>query len=89
LNKTNTIGKRKMVSQVSHMRCRFLWFSDNNNMIYLYYQINLQLVPIVEAYGVERIYLFGSYARGEVMPNSDLDFRVEKGYFQGLHLAGL
>ncbi len=32
--------------------------------------------PIAERYGVEEIYLFGSYARGEASPDSDLDFLV-------------
>ena len=29
--------------------------------------------------GVERVFLFGSYARGEATPDSDLDFRVDCG----------
>jgi len=32
--------------------------------------------PIAEEYGVEEIYLFGSYARGEASQDSDLDFLV-------------
>ena len=32
--------------------------------------------PIAEKYGVEAIYLFGSYARGEADEESDLDFLV-------------
>lgn len=32
--------------------------------------------PIAAKYGVEKIYLFGSYARGEADDNSDLDFLV-------------
>jgi len=35
--------------------------------------------PIAENYGVERIFLFGSCARGEQSENSDLDFRIDKG----------
>ncbi|MEA4846350.1 MAG: nucleotidyltransferase domain-containing protein [Clostridiaceae bacterium] len=41
-------------------------------------------------YGAERIYLFGSYARGEAEPNSDVDLRIDKGSIYGLFaLAGL
>lgn len=41
-------------------------------------------------YGAERIYLFGSYARGEARPNSDIDLRIDKGRIRGLFaLAGL
>ncbi len=32
--------------------------------------------PVVKKYGVERLYLFGSYARGEADAGSDLDFLV-------------
>ena len=35
--------------------------------------------PIAEKYHVERIYLFGSYARGEAEMDSDLDFLVYGG----------
>ena len=41
-------------------------------------------------YGAERIYLFGSYARGEAAPGSDIDLRIDKGNIRGLFaLAGL
>jgi predicted nucleotidyltransferase len=33
--------------------------------------------PIAQRYDVKRLWLFGSYARGEATPDSDLDFRVE------------
>ena len=35
--------------------------------------------PIAERYRVRQIYLFGSYARGEANPDSDLDFLVYGG----------
>ena len=41
-------------------------------------------------YGAERIYLFGSYARGEALPGSDVDLRIDKGKIRGLFaLSGL
>ena len=41
-------------------------------------------------YGVEHIYLFGSYARGEANGESDVDLRLDKGSLRGLfQLAGL
>lgn len=41
-------------------------------------------------YGVEHIYLFGSYARGDAKPDSDVDLRIDKGQLRGLfQLAGL
>ena len=33
--------------------------------------------PIAQRFDVKRMWLFGSYARGEATPDSDLDFRVE------------
>lgn len=35
-------------------------------------------------YGVENIFLFGSYARGDNKENSDIDFRIDKGEIRGL-----
>ena len=37
------------------------------------------LTPIFKKYQVKRAFLFGSYARGEATPESDVDIRVEKG----------
>lgn len=39
---------------------------------------------IAQQYGVERVWLFGSYARGEAKPNSDVDLRIDKGRIRGL-----
>ena len=35
--------------------------------------------PIARSYGVKKIYLFGSYAKGKANENSDIDLLVEKG----------
>jgi predicted nucleotidyltransferase len=43
---------------------------------------------ISKRHGVERIFLFGSYARGNAKPDSDLDFRVDKGRIRGLFALG-
>ena len=41
-------------------------------------------------YGAERIYLFGSYARGDAASDSDVDLRIDKGKIRGLFaLSGL
>lgn len=42
------------------------------------------IAPIAARHGVERIYLFGSYARGEATKNSDVDLRVDKGNLRGM-----
>lgn len=40
-------------------------------------------------YGAERVWLFGSYARGDMTADSDIDLRIDKGTIRGLELAGL
>lgn len=43
-------------------------------MIYTIEQITSKAKPIAEMYGINHLYLFGSYARGEADEESDLDF---------------
>jgi hypothetical protein len=40
--------------------------------------------PIAEEYGVEKVYLFGSMARGDYNENSDYDFYIESGKIRSL-----
>lgn len=44
---------------------------------------------LAKQYGAERVYLFGSCARGEMTKDSDIDLRIDKGSIRGLELAGL
>ena len=37
------------------------------------------VAPVAEKYGVEKVYLFGSVARGDNDENSDYDFCIERG----------
>lgn len=39
---------------------------------------------VAHTYGVERVTLFGSYARGEASKDSDIDLRIDKGRLKGL-----
>ena len=41
-------------------------------------EIKKAVAPICERYGVERLSLFGSYARGEADEKSDVDLIVDK-----------
>ena len=52
-------------------------------------EIKYILFPIAIKYEVARVYLFGSYARGEAVNTSDLDFVIDKGNLRGLKLAGM
>ena len=42
-----------------------------------------------EKYGAERVVLFGSYARGDMTENSDIDLLIDKGSIRGLQFAAL
>ena len=52
-------------------------------------QIKKIVSPIAVKYGVKRMYLFGSYARGDSSESSDIDLRVDKGRVKGLQMAFL
>ena len=45
-------------------------------------------VPIAQKYGVKKMALFGSYARGEQNGKSDIDLVIDKGKIQGLEFFG-
>ena len=59
-----------------------------SNRIYTIDEIKAIVEPIAKSYGVKRVFLFGSYARGEATPASDLDFRIDKGSLRGLFALG-
>jgi len=42
------------------------------------------VAPVAEQYGVSKVYLFGSFARGDFNENSDYDFCIEGGRIRGL-----
>jgi len=52
-------------------------------------EIRTVVGKIAQRYGVQRVVLFGSYARGNATVNSDIDLRIDKGRLRGLfQLAG-
>ncbi len=56
--------------------------------IYTLDEIRECIVPIAKEYGVEKVYLFGSYARGDATEQSDLDFRIDKGKIRSYFVLG-
>ena len=42
-----------------------------------------------DKYGADRVVLFGSYARGDMTENSDIDLLIDKGAIRGLKFAAL
>ena len=52
-------------------------------------EIQQRIQPVAQRYGVERVLLFGSYARGDAKQNSDIDLRIDSGAIRGyFQLAG-
>ena len=51
-------------------------------------EIKKAVAPICERYGVERLSLFGSYARGEADDKSDVDLIHDGGKFRGWEYGG-
>jgi predicted nucleotidyltransferase len=42
-------------------------------------EISNKITNTARQYGIQKAYLFGSYARGEAGPESDIDICIEKG----------
>ncbi|MGB4439155.1 MAG: nucleotidyltransferase domain-containing protein [Sedimentibacter sp.] len=42
------------------------------------------IAPIAEKYHISKVYLFGSFARGDYNEQSDVDLRIEKGELKGM-----
>ena len=47
---------------------------EKGNKVYTIEEIKEKAIPIAKKYGVKKLSLFGSYARGEANAKSDLDF---------------
>ena len=52
--------------------------------IYTIEEIRNIIRDIAQQYGVKRVSLFGSYARGEARSDSDIDLHIDKGRIRGL-----
>lgn len=58
------------------------------NHIYSLEEIRKIVIPIAKKYPLNSIRLFGSYARGEARPDSDLDFVIDAGELRSLFQLG-
>lgn len=59
-----------------------------NSKIYTIEEIKKIISPIAASHGIEKIFLFGSYARGEATSESDIDFRIEASAIKTLFEMG-
>ena len=58
--------------------------------VYTIEELQSRISPIAIQYGVERVYLFGPYAKGCATADSDIDLRIDKGRLRGLFaLSGM
>ncbi len=53
-------------------------------MCYTIKEIQNKTAPIAESYGIKKMSLFGSYARGEATDDSDIDLFIDKGHLKSL-----
>lgn len=56
--------------------------------VYKIEEIAERVRPIAERYGISKVYLFGSYARGEATEESDVDLLVDAENVRGLFALG-
>ena len=59
-----------------------------NSKIYTLNEIKNIIAPIAARHGVDKVYLFGSYARGDADENSDIDLCVDAVALKGLFALG-
>jgi predicted nucleotidyltransferase len=54
------------------------------NGMYTIEEIKSKAVPVAQRYGVGKLSLFGSYAKGLATEKSDIDFVIDRGNLHGL-----
>lgn len=57
--------------------------------VYTIEEIAKRVRPIAERYNLGKVYLFGSYARGEATEDSDIDLLVDARNVRGFKFGGL
>ena len=56
--------------------------------VYSIDEIREIIAPVLQKHGVDRVYLFGSYARGDADENSDVDLCVDASRLRGMFALG-
>lgn len=56
--------------------------------VYRMEELTERIRPIAESYNIDKVYLFGSYARGEAIEESDIDLIVNAEKLKGLKFFG-
>ncbi|MDR1739961.1 MAG: nucleotidyltransferase domain-containing protein [Bacteroidales bacterium] len=56
----------------------------DRTVIYSFREMKRRIKPFAKKYGVKKVYLFGSYAKGHANKDSDVDLFIEKGKIRTL-----
>ena len=63
--------------------CNIRW-NYPGEKVYTIEEIKEMIYDILKKYGIEKAYIFGSYARGEANQQSDVDIMIKKGNLKTL-----
>ena len=61
----------------------------NDERVYSLEEIAELIAPVARKYNIPKVYIFGSYARGEADADSDVDLMIEGGDFGALDVVGI
>lgn len=61
----------------------------NDERVYSLEEIAELIAPVARKYNIPKVYIFGSYARGEADADSDVDLMIEGGNFGALDVVGI
>lgn len=62
--------------------------SRMSNNVYTIQEIRNLITPVALKHGIEKVYLFGSYARGSATASSDIDLCIDSKNIRGLFALG-
>jgi predicted nucleotidyltransferase len=66
-----------------------IYMHNRTKPIYDLEELKQLIIPVVSKYDVDRVYVFGSYARGDAGRTSDVDLRIDADRLRAFDLCGL
>jgi len=85
---TSVINKLKAVESMNSYILSLIYNDLNPNVLTIK-KIKEQILPILRKYGINEVYLYGSYSRGEATYKSDVDIYCEAGNVKTLIEQGI